>query len=144
MHMFIWKEAIGEIARVDLKGQRYITANVLRRAKQRCIRRMHAFEQEVAIFAQRKISQGEDPSAGFESYQNRVKGIMSLDEDGTVSIDAKMRAWLDSIEDSKEEAARGASAPVQGVSGAAAHAPPTQKEQWPPLETCFVRQKSHD
>ena len=145
VHMFIWKEMIGEITRVDLEGKRYITANVLRRAKARCLTRMQAFEQAVENYTQRKVSKGENPQRGYDNYQKQVKGIMSLDEeDGSISIDANMRRWLDSIEDSKDQEVRVVAAPEQGHASKRARAdeytPMFQPSSWPALSAYFVPQ----
>jgi len=145
VHMFIWKEMIGEIARVDLKGQRYVTANVLRRAKARCLTRMQAFEQGVENYTQQKISKGENPQRGYENYQRRVKGIMSLDEeDGSISIDENMQTWLDSIEDSKDQDVRIVAAPEEDRTHKKArtdeYTPMFQPLSWPTLEVYFVPQ----
>ena len=143
--MFIWKEMIGEIARVDLKGQRYVTANVLRRAKARCLTRMQAFEQGVENYTQQKISKGENPQRGYENYQRQVKGIMSLDEeDGSISIDENMQTWLDSIEDSKDQDVRIVAAPEKDRTHKKAstdeYTPMFQPLSWPTLEVYFVPQ----
>ena len=92
----------------------HATANVLRRAKVRCLTRMQAFEQGVENYTQQKVSKGENPQKGYENYQKQVKGIMSLDEeDGSISIDEDMQRWLDSIEDSKDQDVRIVAAPEQ-------------------------------
>ena len=146
VHMFIWKEMIGEIARVDLKGKRYITANVLRRAKARCLTRMQAFEQGVENYTQQKVSKGENPQKGYENYQRQVKGIMSLDEeDGSISIDENMQTWLDSIEDSKDQDVRIVAAPEQDRASKRArvdaYTPMFPPSGWPSLSAYFVPQK---
>ena len=135
--MFIWKEMIGEITRVDKKGIRYNTENVLRRAKARCLTRMRAFEQGVEIYTHRKISKGENPQKGYENYQKQVKGIMSLDEeDGSISIDENMQRWLDSIEDSKNQDVRIVAALLSRITR-------VKKLEQTNTRRCFSRRAGH-
>ena len=70
----------------------------LRRAKRRCVERMHAFAQQVANYTLRKEAKGEDPTDGYEGYQKQVQGILTVGEEGEIVIEPKMREWLESIE----------------------------------------------
>ena len=50
VHMIVWRELIGEITRVDtVEGWKFSAQGALKRAKERCLKRMRAFEQEVEI-----------------------------------------------------------------------------------------------
>ena len=77
VHTIVWREMIGEITRVDTDGRRFSAQATLRRAKRRCVERMHAFEQQVANYTLRKEAKGEDPTDGYEGYQKQVQGIPS-------------------------------------------------------------------
>ena len=92
------REMIGEITRVDTDGRRFSAQATLRRAKRRCVERMHAFEQQVANYTLRKEAKGEDPTDGYEGYQKQVQGILTVGEEGEIVIEPKMREWLESIE----------------------------------------------
>ena len=59
VHTIVWREMIGEITRVDTDGRRFSAQATLRRAKRRCVERMHAFEQQVANYTLRKEAKGE-------------------------------------------------------------------------------------
>ena len=87
-----------EITRVDTDGRRFSAQATLRRAKRRCVERMHAFEQQVANYTLRKEAKGEDPTDGYEGYQKQVQGILTVGEEGEIVIEPKMREWLESIE----------------------------------------------
>jgi hypothetical protein len=104
VHMIVWRELIGEITRVDtVEGWKFSAQGALKRAKERCLKRMRAFEQEVEIYTLRKEAKGEDPLEGYEGYQRQVQGIMSVDEEGEVSLEPRMRTWLESIGDNSNE-----------------------------------------
>ena len=98
VHTIVWREMIGEITRVDTDGRRFSAQATLRRAKRRCVERMHAFEQQVANYTLRKEAKGEDPTDGYEGYQKQVQGILTVGEEGEIVIEPKMREWLESIE----------------------------------------------
>ena len=98
VHTIVWREMIGEITRVDTDGRRFSAQATLRRAKRRCVERMHAFEQQVANYTLRKEAKGEDPTDGYEGYQKQVQGILTVGEEGEIVIEPKMKEWLESIE----------------------------------------------
>ena len=109
---------------------------------------MQAFEQGVENYTQQKISKGENPQRGYETYQKQVKGIMSLDEeDGSISIDEHMQRWLDSIEDSKDQEVRIVAAPEQSHASKKArkdeYTPMFQPSSWPALDAYFVPQRTN-
>ena len=90
VHTIVWREMIGEITRVDTDGRRFSAQATLRRAKRRCVERMHAFEQQVANYTLRKEAKGEDPTDGYEGYQKQVQGILTVGEEGEIVIEPKM------------------------------------------------------
>ena len=102
VHTIVWREMIGEITRVDTDGRRFSAQATLRRAKRRCVERMHAFEQQVANYTLRKEAKGEDPTDGYEGYQKQVQGILNVGEEGEIVIEPKMKEWLESIERTAE------------------------------------------
>ena len=87
VHTIVWREMIGEITRVDTDGRRFSAQATLRRAKRRCVERMHAFEQQVANYTLRKEAKGEDPTDGYEGYQKQVQGILTVGEEGEIVIE---------------------------------------------------------
>ena len=87
---------------LDTDGRRFSAQATLRRAKRRCVERMHAFEQQVANYTLRKEAKGEDPTDGYEGYQKQVQGILTVGEEGEIVIEPKMKEWLESIERTAE------------------------------------------